>query len=266
MGLRSVSDDGWWIISECRHTPSKECRVHSLIWNWTLLLWQHQQVSEHQLTSQLPPGERARRGLHPANMWSLGGLVCVCFYHAHVSVDVEDAFVGALLVQFGQHKLLHAKHNAIFTANRNGRAAHKHTQTHAKWAPVCCSGAFRGQRSSASSRQTAFWLITWSLQCSPAVLHSFHGVLHLKHSTVRREGGGWQVILQDTHTTLGEHEHRGRECVCYECVTECRLLVSWQAQIENLNHWVSAVLFVPLLTQFWTVDPDWMDNLNLGVT
>lgn len=53
--------------------------------------------------------------------------MCVCFYHAHVSVDVEDAFVGALLVQFGQHKLLHAEHNAIFTANRNGRAAHKHT-------------------------------------------------------------------------------------------------------------------------------------------
>lgn len=49
-------------------------------------------------------------------------------YHANVSVDVEDAFVGALLVQFGQNKLLHSKHNTVFTANTDGRA--EHTQTH----------------------------------------------------------------------------------------------------------------------------------------
>lgn len=85
-----------------------------------------------------------------------------------------------------------------------------------------------------------------TLHRSPAVLHSLHGILHLKHSTVRREGGGWQVILQDTHAHTHTQNVRrtwtwGRECVCYECVTECRLLVSWQAQTENLNR-VSAPL------------------------
>ena len=67
--------------------------------------------------------------------------VCVCVYHANVSVDVEDAFVGALLVQFGQNKLLHPKNNTILTADRYGCAAH--TYTHTELDTVCHSSAFR---------------------------------------------------------------------------------------------------------------------------
>ena len=40
--------------------PSGECRVHSLIWSWRLLLWQLQPASEHRPTGQLQPGERQR--------------------------------------------------------------------------------------------------------------------------------------------------------------------------------------------------------------
>lgn len=53
----------------------------------------------------------------------------VCGYHADVSVDVEDAFVGALLVQFGQDELLHPKHNTVLTANCDCRATATHRQT-----------------------------------------------------------------------------------------------------------------------------------------
>lgn len=53
----------------------------------------------------------------------------MCGYHADVSVDVEDAFVGALLVQFGQDELLHPKHNTVLTANCDCRATATHRQT-----------------------------------------------------------------------------------------------------------------------------------------
>lgn len=55
--------------------------------------------------------------------------MCVCGYHADVSVYVEDAFIGALLVEFGQDELLHPKHNAVLTANCDGRATTTHRQT-----------------------------------------------------------------------------------------------------------------------------------------
>ena len=51
-------------------------------------------------------------------------------YHANVSVDVKDAFVGALLVEFGQDELLHPKHNTVLTTDRDGRTEHTHTHTH----------------------------------------------------------------------------------------------------------------------------------------
>lgn len=49
-------------------------------------------------------------------------------YHADMSVYVEDAFIGALFVQFGQDELLHPKHNAVLTADGDGRATPTHTQ------------------------------------------------------------------------------------------------------------------------------------------
>lgn len=52
----------------------------------------------------------------------------VSSYHANVSVDVEDAFVGTLLVEFRKDKLLHPEHNTILTADRNGCAGETHTQ------------------------------------------------------------------------------------------------------------------------------------------
>jgi len=64
-------------------------------------------------------------------VWGLGGGVRqVCGYHAHVSVDVEDALVGALLVEFGQNQLLHPEDNTVSAADSDGRATHTHTHTH----------------------------------------------------------------------------------------------------------------------------------------
>lgn len=48
--------------------------------------------------------------------------LCACGYHANMSVNVEDAFVGTLFVKFGQNQLLHAEHYAILTADSDGCA------------------------------------------------------------------------------------------------------------------------------------------------
>lgn len=53
----------------------------------------------------------------------------VCGYHADMSVYVEDAFIGALLVEFGQDQLLHPEHNAVLTANGDRCATSTHRQT-----------------------------------------------------------------------------------------------------------------------------------------
>lgn len=53
----------------------------------------------------------------------------VCGYHADVSVYVEDAFIGALLVEFGQDQLLHPEHNTVLTANGDRCATSTHRQT-----------------------------------------------------------------------------------------------------------------------------------------
>lgn len=44
-------------------------------------------------------------------------------HHANMTIDVKDSLVRALFVQFGEHQLLHTKHDSIFTANSNSRAA-----------------------------------------------------------------------------------------------------------------------------------------------
>lgn len=44
-------------------------------------------------------------------------------HHANVAVNVEDALVGALFIQFGQHQLLHTKHYSIFATDADSCAA-----------------------------------------------------------------------------------------------------------------------------------------------
>ncbi len=34
-------------------------------------------------------------------------------------INIEDAFIGALLIQLGQNQLLYAKHDSIFAADAN---------------------------------------------------------------------------------------------------------------------------------------------------
>lgn len=40
-------------------------------------------------------------------------------YHANMAIDVKDALVGALFVQFRQHQLLYTKNNPIFATDSN---------------------------------------------------------------------------------------------------------------------------------------------------
>lgn len=177
-------------------------------------------------------------------MWSLRGTACLCFYHAHVSVDVEDAFVGALLIQFGQHKLLHTKHNAIFTANRNGRAAHKHTHTHSEL------------QSAAVVPLGDSLLID---HMTPFTAHLLFSTAFMAYSTWNTLPSGEKVEADRSYCRTRTHKHIHRQNVRRTWVQRkrvCRPLVSWQAQTEFKSLSLCTVLFVPLLTQFWTVDPN----------
>lgn len=102
-------------------------------------------------------------------------------YHANVSVNVEDAFVGPLLIKFGQNELLHSKHDSIFAADPDG-----------------CAGSYTKTHTGYTQTHKLRWEV-WKGN-KPAVLHRLHGVLHLEDPTIGGEGGGRQVILRDTQT------------------------------------------------------------------
>lgn len=151
-----------------------------------LLLWQHQQAIEHQLTGQRQPKEGKREMLSTAVVGEIS--VCVwkreSVYHAHVSVDVEDAFVGSLLIQFGQHQLLHAKHHSVLAADGHCRAVctHIHTQLRLAAESLGCDSS-----------------------CDPLATYLLFSTAFMAYSTWKTRPSGEKVEADRSY--CGKHKH-----------------------------------------------------------